>query len=821
MSRRLALPALALLLCGAAVSAHGRGPLAESAPAPHEPWLDAVSETEAIGQVRDAKGQPLSGITVRLVLDGATRTLATDERGCFRFADPLPGTYRFEMEGEGFEPLKRTVHVAKGQKWPRLRFILRSVAGAVVEVASGMTVKVAPKLRSEIITTEALPALDIRKTNATSLVEAIDCKPGVSIQTECSICNVRNVVLNNLPGRFTTVMIDGVPIFSSVSSAYGLEMVGVNGIESIDISRGAGVSLIAPEALAGTVNLVPRRPEKPEATVETQGGDGGFRRLEGFWGRPVEGGALTASFTGIQHDSLDANGNLASEYTGFKRYLAGFGFFKDHAAGFKVRGRLDLVDERRGGGALGFDHDAIKRNMSGNPFDWSQGPGGSPDRRGWIRPDGDFDAARAEGQDPIRLADGRVLVPYRAGRGGFSELIDTKRQQVILNAERDLGDNRVLHLHFGAANHDQDSFYEGDYYKANQKQYFFEGSLQWFLGETLLTTGLNYRFEDLRSKGILKTGSAVDGLDNYAYKTPALYLQLYHAFLGGKLELNGSVRQDDNNVFGSITTPRVNLLWHHSDRINSRFALGRGFRLPTSFFEQDHGILSTTRIDREIDRPETSDNASYTFSAGGEHMALVVSASYNRIRNFALLDSGAKDSLTGAPITRFTQSHDPLVVKGLDGTFTAKLPGHVEATLGAEKYRYDFKPGTLSFSRPEERVYLRFDHDREDLSLFARATWTGTQNLRRFYDYAHTPRFNMDGTPKLDRSPAFWTVDASATWKLSKRASLVLSVNNLFDYQQTDREDFLWIDAAGGYDVTQVWGPGRGRSLQAGLRWSF
>ncbi len=828
MSKRLPLTPLSLLLCGLGLPVLGSGavhaPLGHSPAAvetAHDPWLDSVAERSAVGQVRDVKGSPLEGARVRLRVDGVSQDLVTDAKGCFSFEPAPQGRYRFEVEHDGHEPLAREFSITKGGKWPKLRFLLRTVAGATVEVTSGMFVKVQPQLREDIITTETIQTMEIRKTNAVSLNEAVDCKPGISVQTECSICNVRNVVLNNLPGRFTTIMIDGVPLFSSVSGAYGLDMIGVNGVETIEVSRGAGVSLIAPEALAGTVNVVSRRPEKAEAVIETQGGEGGYKRLDAFWAKPFKGGAVTANFLGNHHASLDGNKNAVSEYTGYKRYLGGVGLFLDDAVGFQLRGRLDFVDEKRGGGAMGFDYEAVKQNMTGNPFDWRGGKGGSPEREGWVRPDGDFAQAVLDGQNPILLADGRVLIPYDSGRGGFSEIIYTQRQQGLLVADRDLGNNRRLRLALGGANHDQDSFYEGDFYKANQHQWFLEASLQWFLGETLVTTGLNYRFEDLRSNGKLADGTLVNGLDNYEYRTPAAYVQVYHAFFSGKLELNGSVRHDDNNVFGGITTPRLNLLWHHSPRMNSRLAFGRGFRLPTSFFEQDHGILATTRIDRVIDRPETSDNASYTFSAGGDHCALVVSASYNRIKNFALLDSGAVDPVTGDSITLFTQSHDPLTVKGVDATFTYKLPGHVEGTLGAEKYSYQFTPGTLSFARPEERVYIRFDHDSERLNLLARATWTGAMDLRRFYDYEGTPRFNMDGTPKLDRSPAYWTVDMSASYRIAKLVTLVLSVNNVFDYRQTDTEDFLWVDSTGVQDVTQFWGPGRGRSIQAGLRWTF
>ena len=75
-----------------------------------------------------------------------------------------------------------------------------------ITVSSGKTVGTRPVLRDEIIATESLGARELEKTGATMLTEALDKRPGISVQTECSICNVRNVVLNNLPGRYTTLV---------------------------------------------------------------------------------------------------------------------------------------------------------------------------------------------------------------------------------------------------------------------------------------------------------------------------------------------------------------------------------------------------------------------------------------------------------------------------------------------------------------------------------------------------------------------------------------------------------------------------------------
>ena len=76
-----------------------------------------------------------------------------------------------------------------------------------VTVSSGRSVGAKPVLRDEIVATESIGARELEKTGATMLTEALDKRPGISVQTECSICNVRNVVLNNLPGRYTTLVL--------------------------------------------------------------------------------------------------------------------------------------------------------------------------------------------------------------------------------------------------------------------------------------------------------------------------------------------------------------------------------------------------------------------------------------------------------------------------------------------------------------------------------------------------------------------------------------------------------------------------------------
>lgn len=658
-------------------------------------------------------------------------------------------------------------------------------------------------LRDELVKTESISERAIAKAGATNVNEALDKNPGIAVQVECSICNVRNILLNNLPGRYTTLMIDGVPIFSSVSSAYGLDSVSVYGVERIDVARGAGASLIAPEALSGSVNIVTKRPTEAENRARAQIGSYGSRQGDAYLARPFEGGAITATLNYNKHDSVDADHNGISEYTGYDRRLGGIGFFLDDAGGFKVRGRLDVVNEKRGGGALGTDYSAIKHSTTGNPFDWRGGVHGSPDREGWVNPE-----------------DGSVMA-YDDGRGGMSEIIFTDRVQFISTGEKRFGDN-LLRLAVGTAEHKQDSFYELATYVARQKQYYAEASWQTPIAGWLTTLGTNFRYEDLRSHGSMEDGTPVHGVDDYTYRTPALFLQAYRSLFDDALEINGSVRYDHHNVFGSITSPRLNALWHHTERLSSRFSVGKGFRAPTSFFEQEHGILNTIRIDRQISKPEESLNASYALNYADDRLAVTGSYNYNHIKNFATLDPGQTDA-DGKPITVFGSAGQPVIVQGVDVTLSYLVTPALTVMAAAEGFNYRFPAGTLIFARPNAKAYLGLDYDRGDLDLNAKLVWTGPMNLRKFHDdgSGQQDRYNLDGTPKRDKSPGFFTLDVRGEYAINKHFTVYAGVDNVFDYKQSDKESPLFVNGDGGFDVTQLWGPSRGRYLYAGTKLSF
>ena len=313
---------------------------------------------------------------------------------------------------------------------------------------------------------------------------------------------------------------------------------------------------------------------------------------------------------------------------------------------------------------------------------------------------------------------------------------------------------------------------------------------------------------------------AVNNADAYTYMTPGLFVQAYRAFLDEKLEVNASLRYDSNNVYGNITTPRLNLLWHHDDETSSRFAIGTGYRMPTSFFELDHAVLQAASVDRSQAQAEKSDNVSYAWNYAGDRLTMTASANYTRINNMALFlnDPAVPNGLMLAPAA------SAYTIRNTDFLGTWQLSPRNAVTLGLEQYDYDFNAtdfqGTL-FSRPDYRVSMALDHTQGPLNINVKATFTGPQNLAKFYDYADNPRYNLDGSPKPDQSPTFWVVDAHANYQFSPRVTGYVTMNNVFNYQQANVDNFLWVDPHGALNVTQIWGPNVGRSMVAGVKLLF
>ena len=104
-------------------------------------------------------------------------------------------------------------------------------------------------------------AKTLSSVQASSLADGLSFRPGMRVELNCQNCGFTQIRLQGLPGPYTQILIDSRPIFSALNGVYGLEQIPASFIDRIEVVRGAGSSVYGAGAVAGTVNVITRRPE--------------------------------------------------------------------------------------------------------------------------------------------------------------------------------------------------------------------------------------------------------------------------------------------------------------------------------------------------------------------------------------------------------------------------------------------------------------------------------------------------------------------------------------------------------------------------------
>lgn len=80
--------------------------------------------------------------------------------------------------------------------------------------------------------------------------ENLNYCPGLRMENNCQNCGSSQVRMNGMDGPYSQILINGRPIFSSLASVYGLELIPTNMIDRIEIVRGGGSALYGSNAIA-------------------------------------------------------------------------------------------------------------------------------------------------------------------------------------------------------------------------------------------------------------------------------------------------------------------------------------------------------------------------------------------------------------------------------------------------------------------------------------------------------------------------------------------------------------------------------------------
>lgn len=668
--------------------------------------------------------------------------------------------------------------------------------------------------KTEVVTQERLQA-----KQASNLSQAVENEPGIRVNNECSMCAIKRVMINGLKGEHTTILIDGVPVHSVVSSYYGTDAVTTAGVERIEVARGSGASLIAPEAIGGTINIVTKKAERNGATVDVSAGEDGYRRaaLEAT-GVANEGrtrATLSAQYDDI--DQFDGDDNAVNENPGLENRSV----------------TMDLAHDLTPNDHLELRLASFRSNVQGGPL------GSSPAQT---------IASIVEGETPAAelFENGDVRQTFTGNPWETAEIIWTSREEVTLRWLHAFGAKTNLQVTGNYVNHGQDSFYEGFDYVNDDDIFYGDVRLSHFLGYGhMLTIGTDVRSEQMRSQSDeltrLQAANPEMTGDSFDYRafggylqdvwTPTQDLELSFALRLDGITADWIEQGDGNEISEFMVSPRFHGRYFHAPQWVSRVSAGRGYRAPLTFFESDHGILEDG-FQTRVDDLEKSWSTGYALSFEGQRLSSTASFAWTRVTDIAFIDAAfgsGRPSLVNADDSVSVRTYD--IVAGYE-----MLPG---VSLGAAYEFFDYSDeykSTFPVAPIEMRARLLFDYARGPWTFNSTLTWIGPRDLE---DYGYGGRFNVfddaNGNgqvdagelqdPKETDAPHYFTLDLRVAYQLTQVFSTYVGVNNLFDYNQADDEDspLFWEQDGNeaAYDVGHIYAPLRGRYVFGGFKAKF
>ena len=520
-----------------------------------------------------------------VVLKGTQMIAVTDTSGMYQIKNIPVGSYQVEVSALGFNKISKSIAL-KAEENLNLDFDLIANNSLLNEIVISGTLKEVNRLESPV-NVEVYTTTYFKKNPTPNIYEALQNVNGVKPQLNCNVCNTGDIHINGLEGPYTMVLIDGMPIVSSLSTVYGLSGIPNSLVERLEIVKGPASSLYGSEAIGGLINIITKKPQNaPMVSADVFGTSWGEYNAD--LGVKLNAGKKASVLTGINYfnfqNRVDKNKDNFTDMTLQNRIsvFQKWNFQRKDNRLFSIAGRY-MYEDRWGG-------------------------------------------------------DLRWEKQFRGGDSIYGESIYTKRWEIIGNYQ--LPTKEKLMLSFSYNNHDQNSVYGKIPYIADQKIGFTQLTWDKKVGRNdfIIGTALRYTYYDDNTPGTATADTA--NQKNQPQKTflPGIFVQneisiseLHKLLLG--------FRYDYNSYHGNIYTPRLAYKWTVNEKNIIRLNAGTGFRV-VNLFTEEHAALTGARIieiKNEL-KPERSYNANLNYikkiyAKNGTFVALDASVFYTYFNN--------------------------------------------------------------------------------------------------------------------------------------------------------------------------------------------
>ncbi len=426
---------------------------------------------------------------------------------------------------------------------------------ALDEIIISGNLKPVNRLESTIPVEVYSPAF-LQQNPSPNLFEGIQFINGIRPQINCSVCNTGDIHINGLEGPYTFVLIDGMPIVSSLASVYGLNGIPTGMIEKIEIIKGPAGTLYGSQAVGGLINVITKLPEySPKIFTDVYGTSWEeFNADLGFSGKIGENLNYLTGINGFLYNTpLDNNNDNFTDVTQQKRFSVFQKLSWNESSATKGSLAIRYLYEDRWGGELN-----------------------------WTKED-------------------------RGGNQVYGESIYTNRFELIGSQNI----SNAWELQFSYTNHNQDAYYGDTSFIGKESIGFFQGIWRKEKGIHNLLGGLSVRYNSYDDNTAATEN--LNGTVPNSYALPGAFLEDEIAIKKQHKLLLG-MRIDHHPEHGLINSPRLGYKINFDSQTLLRLNLGTGFRV-VNIFTEDHAALTGARdlVIEDALAPEKSYNVNLNF----------------------------------------------------------------------------------------------------------------------------------------------------------------------------------------------------------------
>jgi outer membrane receptor for ferrienterochelin and colicins len=491
-------------------------------------------------------------------LPGTGIGTVTDNSGYFKLRLPLNSGTRLVAILLGYTPDTMSLNIRQSF----YQFTLLPVSGSLNEVVVSGTLKEVSKSQSPIPVEVYSPSF-FRKNPSPGIFESLSMVNGVQPQLNCNVCNTGDIHINGMEGPYTMVLIDGMPIVSSLSTVYGLAGIPNSMVKRIEIVKGPASTLYGSEAVGGIINII-TRDASSASKLKTD-----------------------YSITSLGEHNADISTRLRLHHKSSLLGINAFWFDRihdinaDHFTDITLQKRVSVFNkwnfEKRPAFASSLAIRYVYEDRWGGETNWDKS---------------------FRGTDNVY---GESIYTHRI------ELIGSHKLPVM---------KEDLTLQYSYNYHFQDSYYGTAKYLAAQHTTFAQLLWSKTKNKHHFLTGVPFRFIWYDDNTPATAGNDSLHPSNLPQRTylPGVFMQ-DEWMLSGKWMALAGLRYDHNSAHGNIITPRLSFKYA-PDKINAfRLSMGNGYRV-VNIFTEDHAALTGAReVEiREALKPEKSWNANLNYT---------------------------------------------------------------------------------------------------------------------------------------------------------------------------------------------------------------